>query len=78
MKIQEILTFHGSPCTKDCSGHEAGYSWSKNYQKMTNSKPQCISHSNSFNNGCNIANQGLTKTYAKLLKQKLYSLIGIK
>ena len=34
MKIQEILeatglTFMGSPCTKDCSGHRAGYKWGR-------------------------------------------------
>jgi len=23
------LSFLGSPCTKDCSGHRAGYDWSK-------------------------------------------------
>jgi hypothetical protein len=23
------LTFKGSPCTKDCSGHRAGYEWSR-------------------------------------------------
>ena len=23
------LSFLGSPCTKDCSGHRAGYAWSK-------------------------------------------------
>ena len=23
------LTFRGSQCTKDCSGHRAGYEWSK-------------------------------------------------
>jgi hypothetical protein len=27
-KLDE-LSFLGSPCTKDCSGHRAGYEWSK-------------------------------------------------
>ena len=54
MRISEILnelTFHGSPCTKDCSGHKAGYEWSK---KRAGVSP-CDSTNNSFNNGCNIA-----------------------
>ena len=32
MKVTEILTelqFMGSTCTKDCSGHRAGYEWSQ-------------------------------------------------
>jgi pyrimidine deaminase RibD-like protein len=39
------LDFLGSPCTKDCSGHRAGYAWSKQKQRVPNS------HSQSFNNG---------------------------
>ena len=39
------LSFLGSPCTKDCSGHRAGYAWSKQKQRVPNS------HSQSFNNG---------------------------
>jgi hypothetical protein len=39
------LNFLGSPCTKDCSGHRAGYAWSKQKQRVPNS------HSQSFNNG---------------------------
>ena len=39
------LNFLGSPCTKDCSGHRAGYAWSKQKQRVPNS------HSPSFNNG---------------------------
>ena len=49
--IQEALPkFHGSQCTKDCSGHKAGYQWS-------NAKPHkdCDSHSPSFTKGCEIA-----------------------
>jgi hypothetical protein len=47
------LTFLGSPCTKDCSGHRAGYAWSKARGNRT-----AISHSNSFNNGARLAAQG--------------------
>jgi hypothetical protein len=45
------LTFHGSQCTKDCSGHKAGYEWNK---KRAGVAP-CDGSSQSFNNGCNIA-----------------------
>jgi hypothetical protein len=46
------LTFLGSPCTKDCSGHRAGYHWYK--QKRVN--PQ--SRSPSFNKGAALAKSG--------------------
>lgn len=56
MKIEEIiseaLTFYGSKCTKDCSGHNAGWQWAKIKNKK--STGNCNSHSNSFNNGCAI------------------------
>lgn len=44
------LTFMGSPCTKDCSGHQAGYKWS-----LDRNGRVANGHSNSFNNGTNIA-----------------------
>lgn len=44
------LTFMGSPCTKDCSGHQAGYKWS-----LERNGRVANGHSNSFNNGTNIA-----------------------
>ena len=46
------LSFMGSPCTKDCSGHRAGYSWykKKGYEPA--------SWSNSFNSGAAIAASG--------------------
>lgn len=55
MKITEIISeadlfFKGDKdylCTKDCSGHGAGYSWAKK-KNVT----KCNSHSNSFNRGC--------------------------
>jgi hypothetical protein len=46
------LDFLGSPCTKDCSGHRAGYRWYK--QKQRN--PQ--SRSPSFNKGAALARDG--------------------
>lgn len=47
------LSFLGSPCTKDCSGHQAGYNWSKQRGGIT-----ANSWSQSFNNGTNLAAQG--------------------
>lgn len=47
------LTFLGSPCTKDCSGHRAGYRWSKDRANRTAS-----SWSQSFNNGAALAAAG--------------------
>lgn len=48
------LTFMGmSPCTKDCSGHRAGYRWSKARGGVSTA-----SWSNSFNKGAEIARAG--------------------
>ena len=48
------LTFMGmSPCTKDCSGHRAGYKWSKARGGVSTA-----SQSNSFNKGAEIAKAG--------------------
>ena len=46
------LTFRGSPCTVDCSGHRAGYEWYKRKGRTPNSRSQ------SFNNGAAIAAAG--------------------
>lgn len=52
-KLNE-LSFLGSPCTKDCSGHRAGYEWSKARAgaKVPNS------WSPSFNNGAALHKAG--------------------
>ena len=53
MRIKDIVTeldFMGSPCTKDCSGHSAGYDWSTKHGGR-----YAASRSNSFNNGARIA-----------------------
>ena len=48
------LSFKGSQCTKDCSGHMAGYEWSiRKAGKVPNS------HSPSFNKGAAIQRAGL-------------------
>ena len=46
------LTFRGSQCTVDCSGHRAGYEWYQRKQRTPNSR------STSFNNGAAIAAAG--------------------
>lgn len=59
MRIAEILnelTFMGSPCTKDCSGHKAGYEWSLNKGGAIAASP-----SNSFNNGARIGQRQATQ-----------------
>ena len=46
------LSFLGSQCTKDCSGHRAGYRWFKRNRRRPNSA------STSFNNGAALAQAG--------------------
>ncbi|NBO19405.1 MAG: hypothetical protein EBV03_09305 [Proteobacteria bacterium] len=43
-------TFKGDECTKDCSGHKAGYAWAQ--KKGITSPDQCGGKSNSFTEGC--------------------------
>lgn len=56
MKISDIVNeappkFYGSQCTKDCSGHKAGYQWSM----LKPNRPCGGSRSASFDKGCFIA-----------------------
>jgi hypothetical protein len=47
------LTFKGSECTRDCSGHLAGYNWSRQKNgRIPNS------HSPSFNKGASLQRAG--------------------
>jgi len=58
MRISEILnelSFKGSQCTKDCSGHLAGYAWTM----RNKGKKQANARSASFNKGSKIANDEL-------------------
>lgn len=48
-KLDE-LNFLGSPCTKDCSGHRAGYAWSQSKGGRVANSP----FSPSFNNGAKL------------------------
>lgn len=52
-KLDE-LSFLGSPCTKDCSGHRAGYAWSQARGGVDANSP----FSPSFNNGARLAKDG--------------------
>ena len=51
-KLDE-LTFMGSQCTKDCSGHRAGYEWS-----VARGRRSAASWSPSFNKGAQLAATG--------------------
>lgn len=42
--------FHGSPCTSDCSGHEAGYNWAQDHD--ITDPDDCGGNSDSFIEGC--------------------------
>lgn len=53
MRINEIIgtrKFKGSVCTKDCSGHRAGYAWAQTHPNQA-----ALSRSPSFNKGAAIA-----------------------
>jgi hypothetical protein len=43
-------TFEGYPCTKDCSGHEAGYKWAEDHD--IDDPAKCGGTSQSFIEGC--------------------------
>ncbi len=43
-------TFHGYPCTQDCSGHEAGFDWAE--EKGITDPEDCGGNSQSFIEGC--------------------------
>lgn len=46
----QARTFHGLPCTQDCSGHEAGYRWAED--NGIESPDDCGGNSRSFIEGC--------------------------
>lgn len=52
-QLDELMFMGMSPCTKDCSGHRAGYRWSKARGGVSTA-----SQSNSFNKGAEIAKAG--------------------
>lgn len=52
-QLDELMFMGLSPCTKDCSGHRAGYDWSKKHGGVSTA-----SWSDSFNRGAEIAKAG--------------------
>jgi len=54
MKAEEILKeglmYKGYPCTKDCSGHMAGYAWAKQ-RNIVNPQDLPTDTNNSFREG---------------------------
>lgn len=68
MRIRDIiteLTFAGRLCTKDCSGHQAGY----RHAIATGNPGPYASPSNSFNRGAEVAADkmsGITKSRPKI------------
>lgn len=70
MKLSDLLferTFMGSPCTKDCSGHRAGYAWSR-----VRGGQRANSWSPSFNNGAALAMKP-RKKITRMVNKKLRS-----
>lgn len=68
MKLSDLLlelTFMGSECTKDCSGHKAGYNWGKKKRRLANS------HSPSFNKGAALAMPRPTERQKRKINQIL-------
>ena len=68
MRLYDLLnelTFKGSPCTKDCSGHKAGYAWGLRNKRAADS------WSPSFNKGSVIAQKPKPKRVVKAVKSKL-------
>ena len=52
-QLDELTFMNMSQCTKDCSGHRAGYEWSKQRGGIS-----AASWSPSFNKGAEMASQG--------------------
>ena len=53
-QLNELMFMGMSPCTKDCSGHRAGYEWSKR-----RGRAHAATWSDSFNRGAAIAASGV-------------------
>lgn len=52
LKFVNGMSFKGSRCTADCTGHKAGYDWA--FEKHVVEYGECNSQSPSFNKGCEI------------------------
>jgi len=71
---QSGLTFRGFPCTKDCSGHAAGYAWAKRYN-ITDSESCPINVHNSFHEGCVAYAEGRVKNTVRRAKGFVQGLV---
>lgn len=72
MRIKDLLNelkFQGSQCTKDCSGHAAGYQWSLKNGGKTTATP-----SPSFDNGTKIASDQVASN--KVVRPKIRNAQG--
>jgi hypothetical protein len=49
--LKEGLQYKGYPCTKDCSGHMAGYAWAQQ-RNLINPADIPTDINNSFREGC--------------------------
>ena len=70
----QAAEFHGFQCTKDCSGHRAGYEWAE--RKSITSQEGCRGRSNSFIEGCYawVNRQKADRIEEKLSKDKIIPL----
>jgi hypothetical protein len=50
--VNGVSYFRGTRCSKDCSGHKAGYDWAK--QQEIDELDHCRGKSESFAEGCRI------------------------
>lgn len=48
--LAQAADFHGYPCTQDCAGHKAGYTWAQD--KGVDDAAACGGNSQSFTEGC--------------------------
>ncbi len=71
---QSGLTFRGFPCTKDCSGHMAGYQWAK-IHNIQDPQECPIGPSNSFYEGCVSYAEGRVKNTVRRAKGFVQDLI---
>jgi hypothetical protein len=53
---EQPFTYKGYPCTKDCSGHMAGYAWAA--RNDIDDEDYCGGSSNSFWEGCKSRTEG--------------------
>ena len=72
MKAEEILKeglmYKGYPCTKDCSGHMAGYAWAKQ-RNIVNPQDLPTDTNNSFREGMLSFTEGKQMKISDIIKE---------